>query len=231
MDLSTGSGKYACVVTYILEIHQRYTESLASFNRVIELEPFHTDGYIGRGFALNKLQRYNEAIESLDRAIELDAGDILAFYNRAQSFLATGRWSEFLIDLRRTLQGKDAEYYEQWSYTSSYIQTLLESSSVQVWSKRIATIIECYAEHDALKWLGQGLTESLSGPLATGKNFEDTDAWNAAWQGAGTGYADLEIPLRLLGAVVQWHRRPDRRILLRLPVEERKVLEEVLSAQ
>ncbi len=42
---------------------------------------------------------------------------------------------------------------------------------------------------------------------------------------------DLAIPQRLLNAAVQWHRKPDRRILLRLPVEERRVLESLLPSQ
>jgi hypothetical protein len=39
----------------------------------------------------------------------------------------------------------------------------------------------------------------------------------------------MEIPLRLLRAAAAWKRGPDRRILLGLPAEERKVLEELLT--
>jgi len=216
---------------YILQVEQRYDEALASFNRVIELRPFDTDGYVDRGVILNALKRYNEAFESLNRSIELDAGDILTFYNRANSFLSLGRWSEFVVDLQKALHATEFEYYEQWGYTRSYCQLLLEVSPVYTLPERIVELVECYAKHQALKWLGQGLMESLSDMFKGRRTFEVNDAWNAAWQTAGAGHADLEIPLRLLDAAVQWYRKPDRRILLRLPIEERRVLEKILPPQ
>lgn len=216
---------------YVLGILQHYTEALASFDRVIELDPLGSKAYISRGFVLNALQRYSEALESINRSLELDTGNTFAYYNRAKSFLAMGQWSNFLTDLREALKAEEPEYDDQWGYTRSYCQMLWEVSSAQVWPQRIMAIVECYAEHQALKWLGQGLMERLPNLFEAGRTYEVTDAWNAAWQAAGAGHTDLEIPLRLLDAAVQWRRKPDRRILLRLPIEERRVLEKILPTQ
>jgi tetratricopeptide (TPR) repeat protein len=216
---------------YAMGILQRYPEALASFDRVIELDSVHIGAYVSRGFVLNALNHYTEALESLDKAIKIDIKHTLAYYNRAKSFLALGRWSDFLADLHQALQAAKTEYDEKWGYSYSYCKLLIEISPPQVLPERITALVRCYAKHEALKWLGQGLTESLSDLFRIVRTYEVTDAWNEAWQVAGAGHADLEIPLRLLDATVQWLRKPDRRILLRLPAEERHVLEKILPPQ
>jgi hypothetical protein len=96
------------------------------------------------------------------------------------------------------------------------------------WPAYVAELTARCAEVDALDWLGQELTASLSGLLAQQVSAEAAAAWNAAWQAAGKGRHELEIPLRLLAAATQWRGRPDRRVLLRLPTEERRLLEAML---
>ena len=230
---------------YVLGVRQCYAEALTSFDRVIELVCLRTSvsdpaiglvrlltsAYVSRGFVLNAMRRYPEALESIDRAIGLDSENAFAYYNRGRSFLAMGRWPDFLTNVTQALTSVGTEYDEKWGNVPSDCQLLLENSPPQVWSTQIAELVERYAEDKALKRLGQGLTESLPDLFDAGRSYEVTDAWNAAWQAAGMGHADLEIPLRLLDATVQWRCKPDRRILLRLPVEERRVLEKILPSQ
>jgi len=54
-------------------------------------------------------------------------------------------------------------------------------------------------------------------------------AWRDIWQELGKDHDELKIPLRLLDAAVRYRETKDRRILLRLPIEERKVLAQVLE--
>lgn len=53
--------------------------------------------------------------------------------------------------------------------------------------------------------------------------------WRDLWQEHGGRDEALAIPLRLLDAAVRYRETHDRRVLLRLPMEERKVLEQVLE--
>jgi len=53
--------------------------------------------------------------------------------------------------------------------------------------------------------------------------------WRDIWQECGRGYDALTIPLRLLDAAVSYRETRDQRVLLRLPMEERKVLEQILE--
>jgi hypothetical protein len=51
----------------------------------------------------------------------------------------------------------------------------------------------------------------------------------AGWKPALPGYDALTIPLRLLDAAVSYRETRDQCVLLRLPMEERKVLEQILG--
>jgi len=45
----------------------------------------------------------------------------------------------------------------------------------------------------------------------------------------GADQAELQLPLRLLDAAVEWKASQDPRILLRLPMEEREILKPLLG--
>ena len=54
-------------------------------------------------------------------------------------------------------------------------------------------------------------------------------SWSRVWQELGKDHKALEVPLRFLDAAVRYRETEDPRILLRLPVEERKLLEPLLG--
>ena len=53
--------------------------------------------------------------------------------------------------------------------------------------------------------------------------------WRDVWQEVGAGHKDLQIPLRLLDAAVRYREKPDERVLLGLPIEERELLRPLLG--
>jgi hypothetical protein len=53
--------------------------------------------------------------------------------------------------------------------------------------------------------------------------------WLEMWQELGSNYTEFQIPLRLLDAAVRYREKSDKRVLLSLPIEERKLLEQVLG--
>lgn len=55
--------------------------------------------------------------------------------------------------------------------------------------------------------------------------------WLSAWQKAGAGYEELEIPLRMLAAAVEWKKTRSRAALLRLEPELRSKLESLLPPE
>ncbi|NQT15106.1 MAG: hypothetical protein HQ582_20280, partial [Planctomycetes bacterium] len=54
-------------------------------------------------------------------------------------------------------------------------------------------------------------------------------AWRDVWQELGQACPELEIPLRLLDAAVRYREKPDVRVLLGLPMEERELLKPLLG--
>lgn len=49
------------------------------------------------------------------------------------------------------------------------------------------------------------------------------------WLELGSKYEQFQIPLRLLETAVRYREKSDRRVLLNLPIEERKLLEPLLK--
>lgn len=78
---------------------------------------------------------------------------------------------------------------------------------------------------------GQGLVESIHLLSKTEFTNENADAWLSAWQQAGVGYEELEIPLRMLAAAVEWKKTRSRAALLRLEPELRSKLESLLPPE
>ena len=217
---------------YLLGMQNRYVEALDSFDNCIRIDPDDADSYVSRGFLLNALQRYLEAVESLNISLQIEPRNALTHYNRAKSFLALGQWSDFITDLEQALNAELPEHDDQWGYSRSYCQLLFVVSTPELWPERIGAIVHTYDDRKMIKWLAKGLTESLPGLFEEeGSPDEVLALWNSSWQMAGKDCPDLEIPLRLLDAAVRWHKKPDRRILLALPAEERSVLQSLLPAQ
>ena len=54
------------------------------------------------------------------------------------------------------------------------------------------------------------------------------EKWLAAWQSVPNEGTELEIPVRILAAAVEWKKTRDVRALLALPIEERRILESML---
>jgi hypothetical protein len=52
--------------------------------------------------------------------------------------------------------------------------------------------------------------------------------WRDTWRELGGKHDALQIPLRLLDAAVRYRDTQDQRVLLRLPIEERKILEQIV---
>ena len=109
------------------------------------------------------------------------------------------------------------------------LRLLLTGTEAQLWPARIAALLTCYSQHKVLAWLGQGLVRSIATLYSPMVSHTAAQTWRDLWQGHGGHDEALVIPLRLLDAAVRYRESHDRRVLLRLPMEERTVLEQVLG--
>ncbi|NUQ88092.1 MAG: tetratricopeptide repeat protein, partial [Glycomyces artemisiae] len=84
-------------------IHERYEESLADWNRIVELHPEHAADYTERGVVLQLMQRYEEAIADFDRALSLDPENGAATAQRGFTLHLQDRNEEALAELDRAV--------------------------------------------------------------------------------------------------------------------------------
>ncbi len=90
-----------------------YNNALASFDRVVEVQPNSHLAWHNRGIALSRLQRYEEAVQSYDRALEIQPDYYLAWYNRGVVLFNLKRYEEAVQSYDRALEIQP-DYYLAW---------------------------------------------------------------------------------------------------------------------
>ncbi len=97
---------------------------------------------------------------------------------------------------------------------------------------RITSLIAVYEKHKYLSVLGQGIVGNI--PLLMSEMVSDKAArtWLELWREPTSNYEQFKIPIRLLNAAVRYKEtRGDRRVLLELAIEERNLLEPLVSTK
>ena len=188
---------------------------------------------VNKGEALGKLGYHEQAIEAYNAALARDPVDVIAaiaYYNRAIALFALHRWDDALHTLDDALT-RFPQDHDQLDVTpaDASLRLLLTSTNVQMWPERITALLACYDKHGALASLGRGLVRSITTLYSPMVSHTTAQIWRDIWQECGRGYDALTIPLRLLDAAVSYRETRDQRVLLRLPMEERKVLEQILE--
>lgn len=210
----------------------RREESLAALEELLELDPDDYNAWSNRAVALSSLGRHEEAITSFDRSLELASVDF-EFHvrsNRAVVLAMLGRWDEGVRALDDTLHRFAEEGGVDVRGEVAIVRNMLvRTQEVATWRRHIATWIELFDKHGVLSALGHGLVRSVPTLGISWIGDEVARAWRDVWQELGRAYPELEIPLRLLDAAVRYREKPDVRVLLGLPIEERELLKPLLG--
>lgn len=212
---------------------QRYDEALISCDKAIELSPNHVDAWFNRGWLLGELGRNEEALESCNKAIELSEQFSPVFFNRAEYLLALNRWDEGIAALddalNRFVNVKEPDTGDE----KAIIRNLFNSTNdATIWRSRIKNLTELYDKYQVLSALGRGLVESIPAIMSEMVSDKAAQTWLEVWQEIVSDAKEFEIPLRLLKTAVEYKvKKGDRRVLLELPIEERKLLTEELKIE
>ncbi len=216
---------------YCLGSLRRAEEALASFDKAIDLDPKNGLIWYNRGAVLNYLGRYDEALASYDKASALSSEQIsFVDFGRAEALLALNRWDEGgkALDeaLHRFARADDPDVGD----TRALVRNLFTGThDAATWRTRIMTLVGLYDKYEVLSALGQGLVGSISALTSPTVSDAATRMWRNIWQELAGNRKEFELPLRLLDAAVRYRETHDPRILLGLPVEERKLLEPFLE--
>ena len=208
----------------------RYDEALESYDKAIELDPNRATAWSNRGATLDNLRRWDEALVSCDRAIELDPNYATARLNRAEALLALNRWDEGIAALDDALQRFAHADEPHTGDTGAIIRNLFTGTrDAAAWRTRVMMLIDLYDKHQIVSALGQGLVRGISELTSPMVSDAAARMWLDVWRDLAGGHDEFQIPLRLLDAAVRYRETHDQRVLLRLPVEEREILEALLK--
>jgi tetratricopeptide (TPR) repeat protein len=213
---------------YTLDKLGEYDQALESYGRAIEINPRDARSWNNRGYILTILGKYTEAMASYDESLKHDPAHTRTWFNRGGILIEWNKWEEFLATLEQGFtMAKPSDKYQ--GHTGVYCTLLFQQGGPKI-AKRVSTLIDIYVRHDATAQLGEGLIQSISALIERDVSQRRAEAWLAAWQTAGEGKPEMEIPLRLLAAAVAWKSARDVRALLALPIEERRILEQIIGA-
>ncbi|MEG4984459.1 tetratricopeptide repeat protein [Microcoleus sp. BR0-C5] len=214
----------------ILKDLKRYEEALESYERAIELDDSDRFNWVGRGDVLNNLQRYEEALVSFDRALAL--GPDLYAFNRAIPILGLNRWDEGIAALDDAFQSVEADDESEAHDAKLIIKNLFSNNDIAIWKPRITSLIAVYKKHDVISILGQGIVRNIPALMSEMVSDKAARTWLELWQELTSNYEEFQIPIRLLNAAVRYKEtKGDRRVLLELAIEERNLLERLVSTK
>jgi len=217
----------------LLENLKRYDEALVSYDRAIELDANYQWAWFSRGWTLDILGRYEEALISCDKAIALGNEGAPVFFNRAIAILGLNRWDEGIAALDDAFQRFEPDDEATPDDADLIISNLFANTNDPAISQtRIASLIVVYEKHKYLSVLGQGIVRNIPALMSEMVSDKAARTWLELWQEQTSNYEQFQIPIRLLNAAVRYKEtKGDRRVLLELPIEERSLLEPLVSGK
>lgn len=161
---------------------------------------------------------------------------------RMRSLLLIGGFSEDINEVLQSYRG----YFEMLVFCDpklvpvpgiNLFQSIVKAiydSGEDAWKKLILEFVGNFSENDLMSACGDSLIHHLSEMKAGLLGSADYEAWWRHWSATcsqlkAEDQAKMEIPLRLLHAGIEYLKSTDEGVLLALPVEERKILREVLQ--
>lgn len=213
-----------------LECHE---EALVSFNKAIELDFANVDAWLGRSWVLYNLERYDESLESSKQTIALGYQSSEILFNVADCLLAMNRWEEGIKALDDTLYQLSNEEEPNLEDTEFIIRKIFQKNKdVSVWKSRITTLIEIYDKHQLISSVGKAIIDNIPAVMSEMVSDKAAQTWLEVWRELVDNRPEFQIPLRLLNAAVRYREtKGDKRVLLELPIEERKILQQVLELE
>ena len=97
------------------------------------------------------------------------------------------------------------------------------------WEQVLSLFVKVFSDSAWLPFLGTGVVKSLRNLRLPWINADIARGWLYSWQMVAGDMEEMKIPLRLLGAGIEYYASGDQTALLDIPKEERGLLEPWLS--
>ncbi len=177
------------------------------------------------------LEHYQEALVSCDKAISLGKNGHNVFANRAIALTGLNRWEESLISLEDALKKLDEGKQADLEDTELILRILFTNTAqTNIWKNHIQSLIQLFQQYKSLSPLSQGIVRNIPTLMSETVSNKAVQTWLQIWQELAANYPEFEVALRLLNTAVRYREnKGDRRVLLELAIEERKLLEDLLN--
>ncbi|MCG9893501.1 MAG: tetratricopeptide repeat protein [Thermosynechococcaceae cyanobacterium MS004] len=212
----------------ILSVLGRNEEAINSFNKALEIQSDFWQAWWGKGISLAELGRYRDAIAVYNKALELNPDFLIVEAYRDIAVAHLSHWEDNTKVLKSLLKAGAPILSE---FLEAVVQSLFTTvTGPQQWTSHIAQLVQALEGHLDLNELGAALIKTSRELTSEMISQAKATAWRDAWvEGVGKKPA-FDLPLRLLTTALHYKQTPeDPRVLLELPSEERKILQQALG--
>jgi hypothetical protein len=176
------------------------------------------------------LERHRDSFDPYERALDINPQLVQGAHDRAGALLNLNQWDQGLKALEDCLHRFGPSEHDDAGDVESILHlAFAHSEDEAAWRNRLELLVSTYAKAEALVYLGTGLVRSLKSISEVAGNKDRLADWRDVWHDLGKGQEPLEIPLRIFDVGVRYLQTGDRRVLLDLVREERRVLAEALG--
>lgn len=130
----------------------KYDEAIASYNKVIEINPKNKWGWINKGDALTQLTKYDEAIKIYNKAIELFPQSADVWCNKGNALCDLGKYENAIVAYDKAIEIK-SKFADAWNGKGIVLANM----------ERYEEAIEAYNKAIAIRtkftfaWINKGL--------------------------------------------------------------------------
>jgi len=219
--LKYGTRLFGIYVDYGCALANMGTPALALpwFEKATTIFPKQAEGWLYKGWILQKLSRTREALAALKRAKKLDPKDDRVAYNYCGILFALG---EHRRSLREFPVGVVAHqiYHE-------LIELANQELNRRQLHDQLTKLQSLFAEEPGPEALAGGLTEFTSAMNRQAEPGELTElrVWNTAIADVFKDQQRFAIIRKVFDVMVRYKESQDAKVLLELPLEQRQLLE------
>jgi tetratricopeptide (TPR) repeat protein len=162
----------------------------------------------------------------------IDKGDCSSsiYLGKAGSLIALQRWDEANMALEGALTNcPDSKSPKEIGSAHVLAKLFITKQDAAFWQQGAQLFVSRFAEHEVLSSLAAGLAQSVIHIMKLTVSDATAKTWRDIWVKSSEGYPEMELALRLLETAIKYRSEKDQRVLMELPIEERKIFEEIIE--
>lgn len=216
-----------------LDVPKKKLRSIEELSKIIESTQTSvtekSEALLDRQFKCYEVEEWQKLVSDCDALLELDGPiglKLLGVTLRQFAWLSLGELSKAVDEIpvaSSFLPNEDISSIELSLFLFGVI-----TRETSLWNTASELVLEKAVQMRVESELGIAIVDSLR-YVALYLTVEKIETWNALWQRLGANIPSLTVPLRLLDVASNYLITKRTETLLNLPLEERKVLMEVLK--